>query len=179
MICERCLEKETTVHITKEAEGVTQTLALCPDCASELGFHSPLDEAPFPLASLLNRLFSDPSALTPEDQDADFHDAIPDLTCPNCKLTYKEFVKSGRFGCGECYREFRTRVEHIMLKIHGAAKHVGATPLIEYDQMHSVQREEQLKEQLAEAINSEQYELAAQLRDQLNKLHDEELAAEH
>ena len=178
MICERCLEKETTVQITKEADGVTQTLALCPDCASELGFHSPLDEAPFPLASLLNRLFTDPSALPPEDQDADFHNAVPDLVCPNCKLTYKEFVQRGRFGCGECYREFRTRVEHIMLKIHGAAKHVGAIPQIEYDQMHSVQHEEQLKQQLAEAIEMEQYELAARLRDELSQLQDEELATE-
>lgn len=182
MICEHCLDSEATVLISRKIGGCTQTLGLCERCANRIGFHSPLDESPFPLGQLLARLFGNPGGLDSADdfsqsssapasaETPDFSDAIPELVCPDCHLTYSEFIRRGRLGCGQCYREFRGRLENIMLKIHGASQHVGNVPQISYDGMSAVQTEERLQRELAEAVEREDYEKAAELRDLIQNL---------
>ena len=78
-----------------------------------------------------------------------------DLTCPNCHLTFEEFTRQGRFGCGECYRAFRPRLESIMRKIHGASLHRGRNPEATYtltiaDRPMPVKEEERLEDGVAE-----------------------------
>ncbi|KAA3635978.1 MAG: hypothetical protein DWP97_03700 [Calditrichaeota bacterium] len=175
MICQDCKKKEAVVHFTQIINNEKTSLSLCKSCAAARGFHSPLDNMPFPLAEILSGL----DANLPKSKEMSAEETV---TCPTCGLSFKEFTQQGRFGCGECYSTFRNRLEMIMRKIHGASMHRGKNPTFtssadESENTHtSVKEEERLKEELQKAIDSEDFERAAELRDKLKTLR-ESLAA--
>ncbi len=169
MICQDCKKRESNVHFTQIVNNEKTALSLCKECAAVRGFHSPLDNMPFPLAEILSGL----TANMPMQKQIAQEESI---SCQGCGLTYDEFTKQGRFGCGECYKAFRARLEMIMRKIHGASMHRGKTPIIEStgdettSEDFSIKEEERLKDELQKAIASEDFERAAELRDKLKSI---------
>lgn len=168
MLCQDCKKREAQVHLTQIVNNEKTTLHLCKECAAARGFHSPLDTMPFPLADILSSLapqVSDPKQAREQDQ----------ITCPTCGLSFEEFKRQGRFGCGDCYRTFRTRLEVIMRKIHGASLHRGQSPNFGASDSGEnlpipVKEEERLEEELKKAIESEDFERAAEIRDKLKTI---------
>lgn len=167
MLCQECKKREAQVHLTQIINNEKLSLSLCKKCAAALGFHSPLDNVPFPLAEILSGL-AHPGPKEAQDDPAD------DLTCESCGLTFQEFTRQGRFGCGECYVAFRGRLEPIMRKIHGASLHRGRHP--EHSRIGDdaaalpVREEERLESELGQAIEDEDFERAAELRDKLKSV---------
>ena len=99
------------------------------------------------------------------------------LSCESCGLTFEEFARQGRFGCGECYKAFRQRLEMIMRKIHGASLHRGRAPIsevvpVEGDGAIPVKEEERLEAELKKAVEAEDFERAAEIRDKLKTIRD-------
>lgn len=97
------------------------------------------------------------------------------LVCPTCHLSFEEFTRLGRFGCGDCYRTFRPRLESIMRKIHGASLHRGKTPVLDTvletgSLPIPVKEEERLEKELHKAIEAEDFERAAEIRDKLKSI---------
>ncbi len=168
MLCQDCKKREAQVHLTQIVNNEKATLSLCKECAAARGFHSPLDNVPFPLAEILSGLAATiPGATGVEKRES--------ITCPTCGLTFEDFTRQGRFGCGDCYKSFRNRLEPIMRKIHGASLHRGRAPLIEAKEGESgepltVREEERLEVELKKAIEAEDFERAAELRDKLKTL---------
>jgi len=168
MLCQDCKKREAQVHLTQIINNEKTTLNLCKECAASRGFHSPLDNVPFPLAELLSGLTSDMPSIERQ--------SVEQVTCPNCGLTFQEFTGQGRFGCGECYKAFRTQLEPIMRKIHGASLHRGRSPVVldtanpETEQVLPIREEERLEEELTKAIESEDFERAAEIRDKLKAM---------
>ncbi|MEW5796933.1 MAG: UvrB/UvrC motif-containing protein [Candidatus Zixiibacteriota bacterium] len=163
MLCQDCKKREAQVHLTQIINNEKLSLSLCKECAAARGFHSPLDNVPFPLAEIL-------SGLGYAAPDVDKLDPKDDLTCQACGLKFSEFTRQGRFGCGECYSAFRGRLEPIMRKIHGASLHRGRNP--EYVRLEDkaalpIKEEERLEVELSKAIAAEDFERAAELRDKL------------
>jgi protein arginine kinase activator len=167
MLCQDCHKREARVKLTQIINNEKTTLQLCNECAAARGFHSPLDKKPFPLAEILNNLAAKPMALAKKETGKT-------ITCQSCGLTFEDFKQLGRFGCGQCYRSFRSELEPIMRKIHGASLHLGRTPkaLIDDggDAVIPVKEEERLETELKKAIASEDYERAAELRDKLSTI---------
>ena len=166
MTCQDCKKREAQVHLTQIVNNEKMSLALCKECAAARGFHSPLDNVPFPLAEILSGLTT---ALP--DKGA-LHEDAETLTCTSCGLTFAEFTRSGRFGCGECYQAFRTRLEGIMRKVHGASLHRGTIPgvVLDTDSRNlpmPIKEEERLEAELKKAIEYEEFERAAEKRDKL------------
>ncbi len=165
MNCQDCKTNEAHVHLTQIINNEKTTLNLCKDCAAARGFHSPLDNVPFPLAEILSGLAANVPAhvkAVTEEQ----------LVCSNCGLDFEGFTRQGRFGCGSCYKAFRVRLEPIMRKIHGASLHRGNIPAsqpIEDNNEHtiSVKEENRLETELRKAIEIEDFERAAEIRDKL------------
>jgi protein arginine kinase activator len=163
MLCQDCKKREAQVHLTQIINNEKLSLSLCKECAAARGFHSPLDNVPFPLAEILSGLAQSgpgPAKIEPKD----------DVACQGCGLTFSEFTRQGRFGCGECYAAFRARLEPIMRKIHGASLHRGRNP--EYAKVDDtaalpIKEEERLESELNKAIRAEDFERAAELRDKL------------
>lgn len=169
MLCQDCKKREAQVHLTQIINNEKIALSLCKECASARGFHSPLDNIPFPLAEILSGLAKNMGVAGTSANPAE------SLTCPVCQLTFEEFTRQGRFGCAECYRTFRPRLETIMRKIHGASLHRGTAPIAAVgepsdDQAIPVKEEERLEAELKKAIESEDFERAAEIRDKLKSI---------
>lgn len=168
MLCQDCKKREAQVHLTQIVNNEKTTLSLCKECAAARGFHSPLDNMPFPLAEIL-------SNLTAGMEGVDTKGEVEELVCPDCGLTFDEFTRQGRFGCGKCYDTFRPRLEHIMRKIHGASLHRGKNPGPAKTESGAgnalpVKEEERLETELSKAIECEDFERAAEIRDKLKSL---------
>lgn len=165
MLCQDCKKREAAVKLTQIVNNEKMTISLCKECAAARGFHSPLDNVPFPLAEILSGMAETlPSSTDPQPPQET-------LVCKNCELTFEQFTRQGRFGCGECYAAFRPRLESIMRKIHGASLHRGRSPEMTAvetdDHMRSIPEEERLRSELKKAIEAEEFERAAELRDKL------------
>ena len=168
MLCQDCKKRQAEVHLAQIVNNQKVSLALCKECAAARGFHSPLDNMPFPLAEILSGLADNIAAPTGKDVHPE-----EDLKCETCGLTFDDFTRQGRFGCGECYAAFRPRLEAIMRKIHGASLHRGRHPdLAKIDGTAAlpVKEEERLEGELHRAIQEEDFERAAELRDKLKAL---------
>ena len=162
MKCENCGEREASVHFTQIRNNRKTEMHLCKECAKQKGFHNPLDDVPFPLAEFLSSMVK--RGATPSDPMAK-------LVCPSCGMRFVDFTRIGRFGCGECYTSFRVPLEDLFRKVHGASRHRGRSPMSKaVGEPSSVEEEVRLKDDLKRAIEREDFELAAELRDQLKAL---------
>jgi len=89
------------------------------------------------------------------------------LKCPNCKMTYADFKKIGRLGCGECYVTFKKYLGPLLKRIHGSSQHIGKSP----SKVTRVLKEkidlQELRLKLQKAIENEAFEEAARIRDQI------------
>jgi len=167
MKCEDCGERDSSVHLTQIVNNEKVVLNLCKQCAAKRGFHSPLDNIPFPLANFLAGMLTEESA----GRSAKAMTG-PDLTCPSCGLTFSEFSHQGRFGCGDCYEAFRDRLQGLLRKIHGSSLHRGKLPPLLSEEGNVIKEQERLQDELQRAILDEDFERAADLRDKLKSLKD-------
>lgn len=169
MLCQDCKKREAQVHLTQITNNEKRSLSLCKECASVRGFHSPLDNVPFPLAEILSGMAQE---FNLPNKKAEFKDTA---SCSECGMTFEEFTRQGRFGCGKCYDAFRSNLEMIMRKIHGSSLHRGTIPDFSESESSAstpipVQEEERLETELKKAIEAEDFERAAELRDKLKSL---------
>lgn len=167
MKCQDCGEGEATVHLTQIVNNEKIVLNLCKDCAAKRGFHSPLDNIPFPLANFLSGMMTETTGGKPSKDSSE-----PDLVCPECGLSFEEFSRLGRFGCGRCYQTFRERLQGLLRKIHGSSLHRGKLPPMLSEDGSIIKEQERLQAELEKAIEEEDFERAADLRDKLKSLQD-------
>jgi protein arginine kinase activator len=159
MVCDVCGKNQATVHLTEIVDEQMNELHLCDECART---KSAQMEQQFGLSDLLAGLaeFEKPSL----EKDASA------AKCPNCKLTYADFKKIGRLGCGECYTAFKKYLTPLLKRIHGSSQHFGKSPV----KMASATQEkldvQELRLRLQKAVENEAFEEAARLRDQIKEL---------
>ena len=94
------------------------------------------------------------------------------LRCAACGSTLKDFRESGRLGCAQCYESFQTHLRDLLRRLHGSSQHVGeryAPPGADAAADPRIQLLD-LREQLRRAVESENFELAAELRDRIRVL---------
>ncbi len=93
-----------------------------------------------------------------------------EVRCPLCGHTYSDFQKTGKLGCGECYKAFRSPLLVTLKQIHQNPVHKGKIPKA-YDEKLKIKRElEGLKSELSEAVRYEDYEKAAKLHKKIKNL---------
>jgi protein arginine kinase activator len=160
MICDLCGKKKATVHLTEIVDEQMLEMHLCEECAREKSVQM---EQQFGLSDLLAGL-------------ADFGKQVKDfekvkLVCPSCGLNYEEFKKLGRLGCSDCYQAFQDQLGGLLKRIHGSNRHLGKAP--GNPPARAEQKTESLKSlkhQLQDAIEREQFEIAAEIRDRIRAL---------
>lgn len=150
MLCERCGKNEATVHAVRTINGITKEEHICGECAAKAGM--------FDKAGLLGSMFHFPAN----------HNKV----CSNCGNTLEDFNRTGLLGCSECYKEFEAELLPVLRRMHGNSKHVGAVPV--KDNIPEISEREQrlneLKQKLADAIKTEDFENAAIFRDEINAI---------
>ena len=160
MLCEDCKEREANIHFTQVVNDEKTVINLCSSCAEKRGFQNPLKNIPFPLGDFLASIV----------ETSDSPETLRSIVCPKCGLTFEQFSKIGRMGCGDCYAAFGTHLDELLRKIHGANRHSGKLPSLDPEKMAPLQEERKLREALRLAIEREDFEKAAELRDELKEL---------
>ena len=162
MKCEICGLKDAVIHIRQIQKEMVHELHICEDCAQEKGLIRE-EDSELPIANLLSGLL--------EGKDMTGAADVKD-SCPRCGMRATDFRKQGKLGCPECFSAFEKDVRAIVSQMAARPRHTGKLPAaLTIDAPPPV---EGLREELRVAVEKEEYELAARLRDQL---HDLEAAA--
>ncbi|CRZ35156.1 protein arginine kinase activator [Herbinix hemicellulosilytica] len=177
MLCDRCHKRTAKVLYTEIINGIKNEQHLCEECAADytsFQMDKPFFNTDITLNNLLSTLLG---AYTPNTTKKS-GEGRQDIVCSNCHTTYEEFLQRGRFGCAECYRSFHKELGKTLRGIQGAEVHTGKRPkgfLTSTDRMvQGLSEAERLALELQEAIEKEEFEEAARLRDLIRQLKREE-----
>ncbi len=161
--CDSC-DKPATVHSVDIVNGKKIEKHLCEECASDepgmqvkasSGAHQPITE----LLSTFVKMHSGGEI------------EGPDIKCEQCGLTYPQFHESSLLGCPQCYTAFESVLDSILQRAHeGGTHHLGKVPRRagSSDEQRQLQLS-RLRQRLDEAVEAEDYEMAANLRDEISQ----------
>lgn len=90
--------------------------------------------------------------------------------CPTCGHTWEDFNRTGKFGCGDCYKTFSDSVSRVLRQIHSSDKHEGKLPSKSGAEIKAKRHLEELKRQLKTAVANEEYEKAARLHSEIKSI---------
>jgi protein arginine kinase activator len=159
MQCSICKEKPASVHLTQIVGDKMQKLDLCEDCAKVKGVNDP---AGFAMADIMLGLGA--------AQELEQSVGGVEVKCPRCGFTQADFKKSGRLGCPDCYRTFAEGLAGLLKTMHKGTRHVGKAPESLRLSRENADRLRVLQKKLTKAIESEDFELAANLRDEIKQV---------
>lgn len=173
MLCEKCGKAPATVRIEHVVNGKKTTMYLCEECARDAGFLGDFFQSPFSINNLLSAFLGSqaealPSQTYPREE----------TRCPVCGMSYRDFAQVGRLGCSQCYDVFASNLVPLVKRIHGSDRHIGKTPAATNEGVQLRKDLDELKNKLAQAVSAEEYEKAAELRDQIRAL-EAEIRGEH
>jgi len=155
--CQSC-SKPATVHLTDIVNGHKKELHLCQACAEEQQL---LKQQELNLPAILQTLIG--------QHLGQLTDELARLTCPACGIKYMEFRAEGRLGCPHDYAVFRVGLEPLLQRIHRADRHVGKTPRRSAGSPADQVELLELRGRLRDAVQSEDYEEAARIRNLLRE----------
>ena len=171
MLCQHCNKNEATTHVKTMINGEYAEYRLCPECAHELGYDNMFRDFTADFGGLLSSFFS--NALPARSGAA---------RCQSCGSSLNDIKNSGKVGCADCYDTFFSELMPTIRSVHGNTEHLGKHPMtIEYtvnedektdaaDASASDDRLESLRAELKKAVGDEDFERAAQLRDEIKEL---------
>jgi protein arginine kinase activator len=161
--CDQCGGTSAVVHLTQVVNDQVTTTHLCERCAAEKGLQTQPPPGNLPLADFLANMGGDDAFSVGAVQD--------DLTCPFCGLSTKDFKDVGRLGCPQCYSTFEKHLRGLLRRIHGGTQHVGKVYLPPDPSITEKEKQlEGLRKKLERAVETEDFERAAELRDQIRSL---------
>jgi protein arginine kinase activator len=159
MKCQRC-HNAATLHITEVlGEEQFEELHLCEQCAQKY-----LYESQPKAGGGKGSAGAEPAA---EGEEAGF---LSQQECPLCGIKFVEFRNSGRLGCPHDYQVFREELTPLLESIHGETRHCGKAPRRLPQNKQTQSELIQLRNRLKQAVNKEDYEEAARLRDRIRQL---------
>ncbi|MEM8873009.1 MAG: UvrB/UvrC motif-containing protein [Planctomycetota bacterium] len=164
MPCDGC-NKPKTVHITEIKGGKQVDMHYCKDCpyandgVAGAKSHAPINEL------LTNFVMSTSSGGEKQAEE-----------CPHTGITWAEFRNAGLLGHPENYDLFESHLTPLLQRAHeGATHHVGKVPERRGKGGLPPKRRKtvdlaKLKQELALALEQENYENAAELRDRIREI---------
>lgn len=161
MQCDNCNERPAAIHLTQIVDNSVTTVHLCEQCAAEKGVQTGASTAKFPFSGLIASVGQGAAALLHGEDDS---------TCGFCGARLQDFRETGRLGCSHCYETFEQHLRDLLRRIHGSSQHVGEVYLAAASSDRHTDSERflaELREQLRRAVDAENFELAAELRDRI------------
>lgn len=158
MICQNCNKNEANMHMKRIINGRAAEVHLCSDCARSLGYGEAFSGFGLGLGEFFGELLGKGESGVNNS-----------LRCHGCGKSFDEIVSDGKMGCAECYGVFYDKLLPSLRRIHGKSAYVGSKPT--KNDAASLQTEiSRLKDNLAAAIEEQNFEYAAQIRDEINEL---------
>jgi protein arginine kinase activator len=171
MLCQICGKNPGTVHITEIHDNRMTELHVCERCAEEKGIHATSSKHTFDIADLLAGMVDD---VTTTDEERIGH-----VQCPRCGLLYSGFKETGRLGCPDCYAAFQFQLRPLLRRLHGDTRHRGKVPARDGEGASRSRQIQRLHDELQRAVEREEFERAAQIRDEIRRLEEEGRLAQH
>ena len=162
MTCDQCGSGDAVVHLTQIVNNQMSTFHLCEKCAAEKGLETNPEPVNFHLTDFLAQM---------GEGDAASSEPAQDLGCSFCGLTFRDFREAGRLGCPHCYASFEAHLRGLLRRIHGGTQHVGKVYLPPDPSATEMEKRlETLRRKLQRAVETEDFERAARLRDEIRTL---------
>ena len=173
MLCEKCNKNPATVHYRYNDNGSITELHLCSECAQTEGIVSPKGTASkgytskfgigddyfgsLPFSSLFSQGYSKSQGLSQR-------------VCPGCGLSENELRSGGKLGCAQCYDTFSDIVDVMLRKMHMSNEYKGKAPEGLGENMSLAGKIEKLRAEMQTAVENQEYEQAAKIRDAIRRL---------
>ncbi len=173
MICEICKKNEATIHIQEIINSQKKALHICQDCAAKKNAGNGMLNG-LNLADILYNISSninsgDGTGAAKPNEPVISH--VPSITCGKCGWTTVNFSERGRLGCANCYTIFRDILSLALKNMHKGTMHVGKRPGAGNKGTNTAAIEiMKLQKKLEEHVMREEYEKAAETRDLIASL---------
>ncbi len=185
--CKGCQKDKTFHEVSIGPDGEIVEKHACEDCAAEQGFAPQVSEQPS-VHELLSSFVMSPGPGQPKPQSQGLEITVRARACGECGTTFSEFKRAGLLGCPACYSAFEGQLGPMIERAHeGATHHVGKVPKraladcgtrsdptrlekLLGDAKARAARAGALRLQLEQALEREEYERAAEIRDALRKV---------
>jgi len=154
MLCQKCGMNEATVHLVQVINGKKAEQHICPACANMQ------EKSWFDTGVNINKMLSG------------FFEPIhrqESVKCNSCGVSFDEFLKTGLLGCSDCYTAFNHLLTNPLKRMQGGAVSHRGKKLGGVSSEKQEEKTPSLKQQLKVAIETENYELAAELRDRIRE----------
>ncbi len=159
MECENCGERAAEIALTEIESDEMRTVHLCATCAALKGVS--VESSSPPIQDLLAHLGGGSERAFEADADE----------CEYCGTRADDFRKTGRLGCPHCYAQFAAQLRALLRRVHGASQHMGKVYVsggVERDDAEA--KLATLRRRLERAVEIEDFESAAVLRDQIHMI---------
>ena len=154
MKCEICKNQEATVHFKQVTGDEVRELWVCRACAEERGLDL---QSPVSLTDFFFGTQQESPPPIPPDKD---------IQCAACKMKLSDFRRLSRLGCPACYEAFSEEMDSVLAQLQDGDQHMGKVPAREQVRFEIAGHEDAL----ARAVDAQNFEEAAKLRDRLHEL---------
>jgi len=162
-VCGNCGSGDAVVHLTQIVNNEMSTYHLCETCAAAKGLETAEEPVNVPLGDFLAQMGDDPDPAGEAGAAAE--------ACSFCGMTFADFRETGRLGCPHCYSSFEPYLKGLLRRVHGSTQHVGKVYLPPDPTRTELQeRLERLRQKLRSAIDGEEFERAAEIRDRIRAI---------
>lgn len=166
MKCQKCGANNANTHVKTIINGEFKEYDLCSECAKKMGYTNVFGDMEDEFSNFLGSFFGN---VLPARTQA--------TRCEFCGSTYSDIAKSGHVGCANCYSVFADELFPSIRRIHGNTTHCGKNSRLSEKAKQSKSAEEtkedkikRLKAELDKAVNEQNFEHAAELRDKIKEL---------
>jgi protein arginine kinase activator len=163
MICQICHKNQATIKFTHIINGVKSETYLCQKCAQEKGMNNPF----LAMQPLLEQMIL--GMIQEKKKKAKTRAKYSQKICTGCGVSFQNFLDTGRLGCPKCYQAFREELKPLLRRIHGTTHH-GPLPKKVKPKVSHRHVIEQLRRDLETAVQEEEFERAAVIRDRIKEL---------
>ncbi len=161
--CDHC-DRPATHHAVEVIKGQKIEKHMCDQHAEEAGLIvKSLQQSPA-ISEVLTNFVKLQSGVAPA------HESV----CEHCGMTFTQFREHSLLGCPDCYESFGKTLGLLMERAHeGGSQHMGKVPARAGASQQRQVRLRQMRKRLAESVETEDFELAAKLRDEIRQFEDQ------
>lgn len=160
MLCDGCKQREAGIVLHMVTNGQVATRSLCADCAHKA--HMEMNRAFNTMGMQMEGLQG------MVEQQAQEKIRIPRMMCSSCRTAIEAIEYSTILGCAQCYGAFESQVVDYLsdVKPQDSQREQHTDPLAPMPVLSAAE----LDARLQEALRAENFERAAELRDQIRAL---------
>ena len=165
MKCQKCGANNANTHIKTIVNGEFKEYDLCSECAKQMGYTNVFGDIENEFSNFLGSFFGN---VLPARTQA--------TRCEFCGSSYSDIAKSGHVGCANCYSVFGEQLLPSIRRMHGNTAHCGKNSGRSEKQSVKPQEETReqklarLKSELDKAVQEQNFEHAAELRDKIKEM---------